>query len=693
MNVPPNEDALNPSPPHPEPSVRSESSESPSGIRRLLTALDRAWLQADPRALGIFRIVFGLLTMYDVIRRMPYIETFYSNSGTLSNHYSLFAPHYQHNFSVLYMLSQPGEVLLFFLVALLCLFCFTIGYKTTLFHILSFVCILSIHTRNTMLENGGDVVMNIWWVWTFFLPLGARYSVDALQRSLSIGTDRQPNLLRDAVPGSMPTVRSLAVFMVIWQLAVIYFFNTVHKGGHTWHDGTAIAYTLYQDRINTPMAIWVRDSLPLIVTQLMTWGTLVIEGLAPLLLLTPFFTKWARRVAIVTLSGLHVGIWLLTDVGLFSPTMMVSYLILIHGDDIAALRKVLRRASGQGIRVWYDDGCGVCFRLARIGARLDALGLIEWHGRSTSDQRPTGWDETDYLAVTERTLLVQNVGDETTYEEHQAIARIVSALPGGRCVSWLAWIPGLSWVQQRAYRAFADRRQHVSAWLGYGQCQLAPVGITGADDSDPVPAQRTVRRIRFWVGTAVVAVLFTATTSQLLIENRFIKQQMGLRIKQPVWARHIVQYARIFQGWSMFAPDAPKRDGWLVIDVERMDGTHIDPQTNRPPEFITATYPKMKWDQFWGSYSMRIASGRHRGYRKGLIDWLRNSKIDRLHLKKGERVKSLVVWWIGDRSPDPRVGGPPTQAEKYVVVEWPKDQSKKAGSTKQPKTTKTPSQR
>ena len=518
----------------------------------------------------------------------------------------------------------------------------------------------------------------------FFLPLGARYSVDALKKSLATGADRQPTLLRNAVPGSAIPARSLAVFMVLWQLAVIYFFNTVHKGGHTWQDGTAIAYTLYQDRINTPLALWVRDTLPLIVTQLMTWGTLVIEGLAPLLLLTPYFTKWARRIAIVTLSGLHIGIWLLTDVGLFSPTMMVSYLILIHSDDIAALRRVLRLASGQGIRVWYDDGCGVCFRLARLGARLDVLGLIEWHGRSTSDERPSGMNDDEYLEVTERTILVQNVENGTTYEEHRAIARIVAAFPGGRLVAWTSWIPGISWLEQRAYRAFADRRHRVSAWLGYGQCQLAPVGLGGASDSTPVPAHQTIKTVRFWGGAAVIAVLFTATTSQLLIENRFVKTQMGIKITQPSWARHVVQYARIFQGWSMFAPEAPKRDGWLVIDVERMDGSRVDPQTNRPPEFITATYPKMKWDQFWGSYSMRIASGRHRGYRKGMIDWLKNSKIDRLHLKKGEKIKSVVVWWIGDRSPDPRVGGPPTQTEKYVVAEWPKGHSKKTKSPKTP---------
>jgi predicted DCC family thiol-disulfide oxidoreductase YuxK len=658
-----------------------ESEPSPSAARRALQVLDRAWLQADPRALGIFRIVFGLLTAYDVLRRMPYIETFYSNSGTLSNHFSLFAPHYQYNFSALFMLSTPGEVTLFFCFALFCIFCFTIGYRTTLFHALSFICILSIHTRNTMLENGGDVVMNIWWVWTFFLPLGARYSVDSLKKSLSRGNDRNPSLLSEAITGSAAPIRSLAVFMVLWQLAVIYFFNTVHKGGATWADGTAIAYTLYQDRINTPLAVWVRDNLPLIVTQLMTWGTLVIEGVAPLLLLTPLFTKWARRITLSTLASLHIGIWLLTDVGLFSPTMMVSYLILIHADDIALIRSILRRLAGHPIRVWYDDGCGLCFRLARIGARVDRLGLVEWHGSKSTVARPQGWDEARYDETTQRTLLVESVDDGKVYEELRAVARIIAALPLGRFIAWFAWVPPFSWLGDLLYRWFSGRRHRVSAWLGYGQCQLSPVEVTTGESNGTAPSTVTLRRGNFWVSTIAIAVLFSATTSQLLIENRFIKRELGWIVSQPDWAKRIVQYARIFQGWSMFAPDAPKGDGWLVIDVERPDGTHVDPQTNREPEFITATYPKMKWDQFWGSYSMRVASGRHRRYRPGIIHWLRNTKIDRLHLKEGEAIKSVVVWWIGDVSPDPRVGGPPKQTEKYVVAEWPKGHSKRAGKS------------
>ena len=71
-------------------------------------------------------------------------------------------------------------------------------------------------------------------------------------------------------------------------------------------------------------------------------------------------------------------------------------------------------------------------------------------------------------------------------------------------------------------------------------------------------------------------------------------------VVQPNWAKRAVQYGRFFQGWSMFAPDPPKRDGHLVMDVELPDGTHIDPQTGIAPLMAAANFELMDWDQMWG---------------------------------------------------------------------------------------------
>ncbi|MEE2757761.1 MAG: DCC1-like thiol-disulfide oxidoreductase family protein [Myxococcota bacterium] len=642
----------------------------PSTVRQ---RFGQAWLQIDPSAMGLFRIVFGLLCIYDVARRFQWIETFYSNTGTLSNHYNLFSPLFRDNISLLSGFSTPAEVTGFFVFTLISLFFFTIGYRTKLFQIISWLCVLSIHSRNTMLANGGDVVMNIWWIWTIWLPLGQRLSIDSIRSSLRNSTDLNPGQLFGPIASETKPIRSLVMFMVLWQLAIIYFFNTVHKGGSTWADGTSIAYCLEQDRIVTRLGLWAKATWPLWISQILTWGTLVIEGIAPLLLLTPFKVLWARRIAIILLVGLHTGIWLLTDVGLFSPTMMVSFFLLLRREDIELAKDILRKLSGQKIRVWYDDHCGICFRLARLGSRLDRLGLIEWHGSRGSAVRPHSMSSDRFDALREDALITESVDGRGHEIGHRAIGRIINALPLGRLISWPLFLPGLTQLMGLMYAAFASRRHRVSAALGYGECGL-PIML-----DSPGPQARvisSISTIRTIVATSLIVLLFAATTSQMLHENRFMKVQVlkktfGINYKQPTGLKKIVSYARIFQGWSMFAPNAPVKDGWLVIDAVRMDGSHVDPQTNRIPDFGPADARKMQWDQFWGSYSMRIASGRHKRYRGELISWLKNSKIDRLKLKAGERIKSVTVWWVGDRSPDPKVGGEPTLEEKYIVAEWP----------------------
>ena len=39
------------------------------------------WLYVDTRTLALFRIVFGVVGLIDVLRRFPMIDVFYSDAG------------------------------------------------------------------------------------------------------------------------------------------------------------------------------------------------------------------------------------------------------------------------------------------------------------------------------------------------------------------------------------------------------------------------------------------------------------------------------------------------------------------------------------------------------------------------------------------------------------------------------------
>ncbi|MCA9544305.1 MAG: DUF393 domain-containing protein [Myxococcales bacterium] len=625
----------------------------------------RTWFGADPRALGLFRIAFGTLAMLDVLRRWPYLEMLYSNEGLHPNHWHLYQHATSHQFSLLFALSRPGEVAVFFSLTLVSLLLFTVGWHTKVFHVLSALLMWSIHGRVPMIENGGDVVMNLWWLWTLALPLGRRFSVDALRADLRTHPDKAAGDLNRRLPPERGTAWSLGVTAVLWQYVVIYFFNTVHKNGGDWQDGSALAWVLHQDRIITPFGRWWGETLPYWTTEWLTYGTLVVEGAAVVLLLTPLFGKWARRITLTTLVGLHGGIWLMTDVGYFSPTMIVGYLILIAPEDIELLKRALRALARRPVQVWYDSDCGVCHLLARVGARMDRLGTVTWYGRDPDAPLPPGWTAEQLAEQREVTLIAAQPETGAVFTRHHALAAIVDALPAGRLVGWLLRLPGVGHLAGWGYDRFAAQRHKVSAWIGLGVCGLAPAG-QGAQAQPVAPTTLGVQRFGFLLTQGLIVFGLVCTNSQLLVENHWLRRRVPHI--QPTWAKAFIGYGRFFQGWSMFAPSATKQDGGLIIEATLEDGTVVDPQTGLPPRFAPVSMRHQRWDQFWGSYSMRIASRRNSGKRKYLKEWLLRPG-PKLALDGSQRIVEVKVWWLGDQSPDPRVGGEPTEVERYIVVE------------------------
>ncbi len=302
----------------------------------------RNYLSVDPRTLGFFRMALALLLLGDLAHRMLDADLWYANDGLLPNHTGLWRPMRAWVPSVFWGVSEAiearGLMALVGLVYLALLF----GYRTRLAQLLSLLAILSLQIRVDILSNGGDFVLSALCVWTVFLPLGRRYSVDALLGSAGLPGDTPP--VRDTTP-----VVSLAVLAATVQFAAIYFFNTIHKTGDTWMDGTAVFYMWQRVRQPTAFAVWARD-LPVIVPQVLSWSTLIMEGSLPLLILLPFKKQWFGPLAVLLVVALHGGIALSANLGVFSYVMMVYSLLLLSKDNWDWLESMARRRYGGLVR-------------------------------------------------------------------------------------------------------------------------------------------------------------------------------------------------------------------------------------------------------------------------------------------------------------------------------------------------------
>src|SRR5262245_18210842 len=80
----------------------------------------------DLRSLGLARIYLGLLLLWDLLRRVPDLSTWYSNEGLLPNHTVLWRPSSEYMFSFLFAASRPEEAAFMFALCLIPYLAFTI---------------------------------------------------------------------------------------------------------------------------------------------------------------------------------------------------------------------------------------------------------------------------------------------------------------------------------------------------------------------------------------------------------------------------------------------------------------------------------------------------------------------------------------------------------------------------------------
>src|SRR5204863_5555477 len=114
----------------------------------------------------------------------PVIALFYSNQGLNPNHMMLWRPPTQWMFSFFFILSHPDEVAVGFAACALVYLLLLVGWRTRLMQVLALICVLSLHGRVTLMENGGDWMLGELALWTAFLPLGRRFSIDAVRERL-----------------------------------------------------------------------------------------------------------------------------------------------------------------------------------------------------------------------------------------------------------------------------------------------------------------------------------------------------------------------------------------------------------------------------------------------------------------------------------------------------------------------------
>ncbi|MEZ4228090.1 MAG: HTTM domain-containing protein [Polyangiaceae bacterium] len=626
----------------------TQTQESAPLWRRIGRGFTARYLTVDPRSLGLFRWLLGALLLIDLLRRHPDLVDHFTNEGWLPNHFALFRPMSNHLWSLYHAFSTPGEVEVLFWIHAAIYLCLWIGWRTRLMHFLAVIMLCSISSRSILMENGGYVVLILLTVWSLFLPLGQRFSVDSLLASLRDRRETSVDALNDRSRPVLETkpVVNLAALALLLQWAVIYYFNAVHKNGPPWRDGTAVYYFLQQDRMISPFGGWIRHHLPLWGIKGMSWSALAIEFALPALILTPVLTKQARLLAWALILALHLGIDSMVQLGPFSWSMMAMMSIFVHADywTWLATRQRRKRAARS---VLLDSDNGLALSLGRLIKRFDGQGLVTFVGKPGYS---AGFG-----------VLGEGESDSAALSGVAGLRSLTHALSTPRFVWFWLYLPGASHlVDAWLRRAMAKRAEYAER---FGVASLASQPDQLAPEASGV--RRAFRRFGFVLGQLVVVHLLVAATSQVLIENRAVPPAIKLQEKnRPEVLNATVIYPRMFQGWSMFAPQPPTDDGVIVVDAVTQDGRHIDPLTGKPPSFEMNPETGYHLNQIWCDWMRRISEPRFRAYLPGVKDYLL-----KYHERTGnprDRIVAFEMWALHERVPPPGQPHPPPTRNRLI---------------------------
>lgn len=298
--------------------------------RRAVDAWQSFWFGMEPGyTLGVVRMAFGLLMIGWTLLLASDLNVAFGTDGVVPR-----PPSRAYTWGIFHVYPSESAVLVGWLVLLVAAVALTVGWQSRIAAIVVFVLIMSFERRNPVIFNSGDTVIRITALYLALSPCGAALSLDQRRRTGSFFSARQ--------------IRPWALRLIQIQVTLIYVATVIHKlAGETWQNGTAVGYSLRQrDLLIVPTPEWLSTSL--LISNALTWGTLILELAIGILVWKRAWRPWVLAGGVL----LHLSISLFLEVGFFSMSMFVLYLAFIPPERAEAIAK------------------GIQARLARLRARV-----------------------------------------------------------------------------------------------------------------------------------------------------------------------------------------------------------------------------------------------------------------------------------------------------------------------------------
>eukprot|EP01113_Clastostelium_recurvatum_P049149 TRINITY_DN905_c0_g2_i2.p1 TRINITY_DN905_c0_g2~~TRINITY_DN905_c0_g2_i2.p1 ORF type:complete len:777 (+),score=147.85 TRINITY_DN905_c0_g2_i2:145-2331(+) len=580
----------------------------------------------DYRSMALFRICIGILLLLDLCVRSTYLHDHYANNGVWPNHeavesYYAYSVHFinGHEYFQAAMFLLNGLFILFMII----------GWHTRIFTCMSWFMLTSLHNRNMLVLNGGDDFLRVMMFWAMFLPLGARYSVDAT--NLQTNQPAAQAAQHHGTPANKYYL-SWASAAPLLQFSLVYWFTAALKDSPEWQsEFTAVYYAVHLDQFATVWAVMLRG-FPAIM-KMLTFVTWYFEFYGPFFFFLPFSTLHGpvRTLGVLGFIAMHFGFGMCLELGFFMYIPGVSALLFLPAwfwDNLANFFKT--KTSFTIIynpRVYGLDKALSLFRMFFL-LRANATLVASYSTTSSLSAASPA-----YARVGGRPTVVDS--DDDKYNKGVAV------MAGGSMMAGAADVDGLGAGAGPAGMDSVSINMPASPAAGtrpspYNSSSSGEEGYDDDDEDQPFPTGEWIsvvddmRDTRYTGYDGVLQLVrasvlfFTLPLLRADIVRRVGSSIIGPYIMLPMakklypryptlpavagrrfWIKEIIlcflifttinwnfatfyQYPvnptyrwvtpalRLDQWWGMFSPHPPKVDGWMYMPGELHDGTHVN---------------------------------------------------------------------------------------------------------------------
>jgi hypothetical protein len=306
----------------------------------LLNLWNRFWFSPiDPLPMAACRIGLGTLLVVWFIGLSPNWDRFYAADGIISLSDNIAPAPASDPWNV--MLATEGwlPIRAYLCAGLAASILLAIGFWSRAASGLLFVLINVLVHRNYYIVNGEELVARLFLLYGTFSPWGQAWSLDAWLHARR----RRRNGAETAEP--LPWAWTLRMMQV--QFLLIYAISLGYKFAQdvSWLNGDALHWTIASDRWwRMGEMSWLTLSCGGLLRKCMTYGTIFIEGSAPLLVWFPT----TRPYVVGALVFLHTGIAIMIPgVAFFSLLMVVGLMLFIPAETFRGARAAVRHSLSR----------------------------------------------------------------------------------------------------------------------------------------------------------------------------------------------------------------------------------------------------------------------------------------------------------------------------------------------------------